>query len=267
MAKQCGINIRENIALLVSNSSLYNCNDVNAVIDAMTYSGFDKKGVLLGSKSVINGTDAIKPYLTDVSKECLERFIVLSPGQHVGINDVEIQALKTINKDISALGFKFFTPEFTVSYCSDTKYSVEIAEQYKGSNILIFNYLSSDKKDNVGLSREDIIKIVKKVNPRLVILTHFGIKVIESDPLYESREIQKQTGVQTIMAKDGMIISPTSYSADKGQRTLYGLGGKETSINLEKPNQETQQELLNIVEEKQETIPEAEKDDISIEEQ
>jgi len=265
MAKQCGINVRENTAVFVSNSSLYNCNDVNTVIDAMTYSGFDKKGVLLGSKSVINGTDTIKPYLTDVSKDYLERFIVLSPGQRVGVNDIEVQALKTVNKDLSALGFKIFTQEFTITYCSDTKYSVEIAEQYKGSNILIFNYLNSEKKENPGLSREDIIKIVNKVNPRLVILTHFGINVIESDPLYESREIQKKTGIQTIMAKDGMVISPTSYSADKGQRTLQGIGGRETEMTIaEEPKQEVEQE--DVVDEKQETIPEVD-DNISIEEQ
>ncbi len=45
MAKQYGVNLRENTAILVSNNKLYHANDVNAVIDAMTYSGFDKKGV------------------------------------------------------------------------------------------------------------------------------------------------------------------------------------------------------------------------------
>ena len=41
-ADQYGVNLRSNTAVLISNSSLKNCNDVNIVIDAMTYSGFDK---------------------------------------------------------------------------------------------------------------------------------------------------------------------------------------------------------------------------------
>ena len=42
MAKQMGINLRGNTAVLASNANIYNSNDINAVIDAMTYSGFDK---------------------------------------------------------------------------------------------------------------------------------------------------------------------------------------------------------------------------------
>ena len=44
--------------------------------------------------------------------------------------------------------------------------------------------------------------------------------MLDADPIYEAREIQKQTGVQVIAAEDGMAIDPLSYSADLKQRTL-----------------------------------------------
>ena len=47
--------------------------------------------------------------------------------------------------------------------------------------------------------------------------------MIRADPLYEIREIQKQTKVQTLAAKDGMFINPISYSASEGQKTLQGF--------------------------------------------
>jgi len=243
-AKQCGVNLRANTALLVTNNDLYSSNDVNAVIDAMTYSGFDKKGVLIANKTVVNGTDRHPPALFPFYRDCLERFIVLEAGQRVGVNEIEIQALKTRHSDPNAIGLKFFTPQFTLVYSSDTRYSVEIVEEYKNSNILVLNITNPKKSDSrETLSSEDAIKIIKAVNPRLAIITHFGIKMLESDPLYEIREIQKQTGVQTIAARDGMVINPISYSVDKGQRTLQAYPKKEeTKIEVREIKEEPKEE-------------------------
>jgi phosphoribosyl 1,2-cyclic phosphodiesterase len=71
-----------------------------------------------------------------------------------------------------------------------------------------------------NLSIEDAIDLITAVEPRLAILTHFGNSVLDADPLHQVREIHKATGVQTIAARDGMVINPLSYSVDKGQRTL-----------------------------------------------
>lgn len=217
---QNGINVRANIALLASHAHLNHSNDVNAVIDAMTYSGFDKKGVLIANKTVVNGNENYKPSLNPYYRDFLERFIVLEAGQRVGINEIEILALKTKHSE-QAIGFKFFTPYFTLSYSSDTKYFPELVEEYKNSNILILNvpHLKKEEaKDNLCI--EDAIKIIKEVKPRLAIIQHFGIEMVKADPLYQIREIQKSTGIQTIAAKDGMVINTLSYSIDKGQRTL-----------------------------------------------
>ena len=47
--------------------------------------------------------------------------------------------------------------------------------------------------------------------------------MLRADPLYEIREIKKETQCQVLAATDGMIINPVSYAADKGQRTLGGF--------------------------------------------
>ena len=56
-AVSCGINLRATTAVFVSHNHIYHCNDVNALIDAMTYSGFDKKGVLISNSTVVNGAE------------------------------------------------------------------------------------------------------------------------------------------------------------------------------------------------------------------
>lgn len=218
-AKEYGISLRATTAILVSHAHMNHGNDVNAVIDGMTYRGFDKKGVLLGSESVVNGYLSYPPVVNQFYKNCLERFIVVRPLQRVAINEIEIQMLPCDHTDPSAVGFKFFTPEFTLVYSGDTKFSKKIIESYKNSKIVILNVVSQ-KGDGKNLSVADAIKIVNEVRPRLCILTHFGISMLEADPLSISREIYKETGVDTIAAKDGMIVNPLSYSVSQGQTTL-----------------------------------------------
>lgn len=257
-AAQCGINIRANTALLISHSHLNHSNDINAVIDAMTYSGLDKNGVLVANKTVVNGNEYYKAPLTPYYREFLERFIVLEAGQRVGINEIEILALKTKHSE-QAIGFKFFTPYFTLSYSSDTKYFPELIEQYKNSNVLILNvpHLKKEEaKDNLCI--EDAIRIVKEVSPRLAVIQHFGIEMVKADPLYQIREIQKASGIQTIAAKDGMVVNPLSYSVDQGQRTLH-FSPTEKKIEI---REEKEQNTEKIIEEELQQEQAIEEEDI-----
>ena len=251
MAKETGINLRANTALIVSHNHINHCNDINAVIDAMTYSGFDKKGVLVANNTVINGSEHYTPFLQKYYRDFLERFIVLEEGKRVGINNVEILALKEKHSEPNALGFKFITPEYTLTYSGDTMYSVETAAQYDDSSVLILNvpYLKKEEgKEN--LCKEDAIKIISRVKPRLAIITHFGANFLKADPLYEVREIQKETGVQTIAAKDGMVVNPVSYSVEQGQKTLYKYA-REKGIRVQeyqKKEEEKVKELNEMIE-------------------
>lgn len=220
-AAQYGISVRDNTAILVSHAHINHCNDINAVISAMTYSGLDKKGVLVCNKTLINGAEGISSPLTEFHKNCLERFIVLEKDTKVAIEDVEIKPIRLKHSDPEALGYKFFTPKFIISYISDTEFSKDIIEQCKGSNILIMNVQNpSGVQENGRLSIDDAVKIVEKVLPKLAIITHFGAKMLKADPMQEARELQRRTNVQTIAATDGLVVDPVSYSATMRQKTL-----------------------------------------------
>ncbi len=219
-AMQFGVNLRQNTAVLVSCNQLIHCNDVNAVVSAMTHEGLDVQGVLIGSETFING-DEEKTFLTEHHKRLFEKVIPVGPEKRIGIENIEITTLKTKSVDTSQIGFKIFTPKFVMSYSSDTGYSSEIAKQYQNSDILILNVtLPFNEKNDYLLSSDDAVRIIEKVKPKLAVITHFGKKMLSSDPLYESREIQKQTGVQVIAAKDGLEVNPLSYSASLKQKTL-----------------------------------------------
>jgi len=202
-ARLYDVSLRATTALLISKNSLYNCGDINAVIDAMTYAGFDKQSVLIADNEVINGPS----FLQQQYRDYLERFIVLESGRKVAVNEVEIQSIDLKE----GIGFKIFAPEFTLAYLPET--SPSLAEHCKNVNILVLSLADPQ-------AREETIKLIQKVNPRLAIITNFGLKMIQADPLYEAREIQKASQVQTVAAKDGLVINPISYSAEQGQKTL-----------------------------------------------
>ncbi len=259
MAKEADINLRANTALFLSNDSINNCNDINAVIDAMTYHGFDKKGVLVANNTVINGSESQHPVLRKFYRDCLERFIVLEAGKKVGINDIEVRAIKAKHSDPNAIGFKFITPDYTLTYTGNTAYSAELLGEYENSNILILNVPCLKKEeDKYNLCKEDAIKIIQKVNPGLAIITHFGINFLKADPLYKAREIQKETNVQVIAATDGMVLNPISYDVEQGQKTLFKYAKKE-GLRIDFDQEEGKvKEVEEIIGEKREELSDAE---------
>jgi ribonuclease BN (tRNA processing enzyme) len=223
-AKEYGINLRGNTAVLVSHAHINHCNDLNAVIDAMTLSGLDKRGVLIANKTTIQGSENYRPYLTKYHQDLLEKIIVLEKSQKVAVELVEIHALSADHTDPDTIGFKLFCPRFTLSYTSDTKYNRQLVEEMQGSDILILNVpRPGNKSRNLNLDTESAIKIIEKVRPKLAVITHFGLEMLKADPIIEAREIQKQTGIQTIAAKDGLVISPENYAAKSPQIRLSGF--------------------------------------------
>lgn len=220
-AAELGIHVRNTTAILATTNNINQCNDVNALIEAMTYCGLDRKGVLVGTESLFNETDNSIPYLTKYHRSLPEKLIVVKPNDRVGIEDTDIRILGTKQQDEYAVGLKFYTPKFKMVYTSVTAYDSDLVKQYKDTEILILNVKNPrGKKDNNTLNIDDALKIIEAVKPQLTLLTGFGIDMIKADPLMEARFLQKNSGSQIIAAKDGMVINPVSYDASLKQKTL-----------------------------------------------
>lgn len=201
-------NLRENTALILSSSRIEQCNDINSVIDAMTVSGLDKRGVLLANMKAFGE----KSLLLEPYKLWVERIIHLESGKRIGIEDIDIHVLSTTEEN--AFGLSFFTKEGKITYTSNTSCTSEIIEQYKGSSLLILNIFHPRGITSSGfLNTDDAITIVQAVKPKLAVITHFGMKMIKAEPLYEAREIQRQTNIQVIAAKEGLTLSLTPYAS------------------------------------------------------
>jgi ribonuclease BN (tRNA processing enzyme) len=211
-AKEFGVNVHHNTAVLVSHNHINHCNDLNVVVDAMTHGGIEHRGIVLGSKSVLHTTEQYHPFLTKYHQNLVEKIIPMEKNHKVGIELVEINALSAEHTDPTAIGFKFFCPKFTVAYSGDTKLTDKLVEELGGTDILILNVpYPGDQAVGMNLDTSAAIKIISAVRPKLAILTHFGLEMLKADPLQEAREVQRITGIQTIAARDGLTIAPEGY--------------------------------------------------------
>lgn len=228
MARHFGVDLRKNTFILISHNHLNHVNDLNTVIASMTHSGIDKRGTLLTAESVIHGVKdqqgnyVIKPYLTKYHKKALKDIKILKPQKNLIFGDIEIKALSAIHSDPKAIGFKIITPKFSLIYSGDSEINHEIITQYKNAEIFILNVqYPAGIKEKGNMNIDDVIRIIKKNPPKLLILNHFKSRFLKQDILYESRRLKKEFDVETIIAKEGMIINPKTYSANLKQKTLF----------------------------------------------
>ncbi|MFH1211849.1 MAG: MBL fold metallo-hydrolase [Candidatus Woesearchaeota archaeon] len=218
-AAKLNINLRETIAIFSSNMDILLSNDVNAVVAAATLNGMDRTGVFIGAKSVTEGENQEQPVLMPRYKAMMEKVITISPNSKMGINDIDIYSTPTKTSDKTAVGFKFTASNFTVGYTGCTELTDQLIESMKNCDILIINCKNpADVNEEGQMNIADAITLVKAASPRLVILTYFGKKMIDANPLAEAREIKSITNVQAIAANDGLIIDPTNYALGRGPK-------------------------------------------------
>lgn len=214
-AKEYSINPNHTSAVLASHNHINHCNDINAVIEAMTHSGLEHRGIILASKSIIQPTNG-QPFVTKYHQGLVERIIPLEKNHKIAIDTVEIHTIPAQHTDDTAVGFKFFTPHFVLGYSGDTVLTEELLDELMGSDILILNVpYPGNKATGMNLDSEAALKIIERIKPRLAILTHFGMEMLKADPMVEAREIQRLTGIQTIAAYDGLVVAPGSWESIK----------------------------------------------------
>ncbi|MBN1792502.1 hypothetical protein JW826_02350 [Candidatus Woesearchaeota archaeon] len=213
-ARQADVNIRDTIAVLASTPSINFSNDLNVIVDTLTVSGLDVMGVVVAAKSVIEGDDNEVPVLSKKSSSWVERVISLEPGRKISINNINILPTRTSFPESHSIGFIFETQKYRIGYTSETEYSEDVADQYKNCDILILTCKNPKGLRERGcMNCDDAASFLRRARPSRAIITGFGIKLIQSNPIQEARELQRDTKVEVLAASDGLVINPASFAA------------------------------------------------------
>ncbi len=203
--------------VLVSHAHPDHYTDAEVLVEAMTAGALKRQGVLAGSKNVLAGEDiAISKYHQRLPREVVEA----SAGTQFKVGRLEVTGCEARHVDANCVGFRFKTDFGDLAYTSDTGYFDEIGGWYEGVRVLILCVLRPSGEPWQGhLSTSEAVRIVDKVKPELVILTHFGMKMIRRGPAEEARRTENTTGVETIAAWDGMEVSATTTGFRFGTAT------------------------------------------------
>ncbi|UCG69651.1 MAG: MBL fold metallo-hydrolase [Thermoplasmata archaeon] len=193
--------------LLVSHCHPDHYTDVDVLIEAMTKGCTQTKGTIIGSESVISGIEGFQPKASGYHLSHLKDVQVAKSKETYSIGEINIVTTPTIHTDPSGVGFKVKTEHGIITYTSDTSVDEYIIDTYSDSRLLILALTTPmGIKLHHHLSPEDAVTILKKVQPEMALLTHFGLRAINSGPESIAKWIQEKSGVATVAAEDGMKI-------------------------------------------------------------
>lgn len=215
---QFGLNPLNLNGVLVSHCHTDHYTDAEVLIEAMTKGMTRKKGLLIGSRSVINGFEKWGPSISNyhLSKP---QVTVLEAGESKKVGKLNITATRTKHGDPKAVGFKFQLDDFTLTYTSDTGYFKDLHREYIDTDVLLASVIRPGNDRLHGhMCADDFGKLVSEVSPKLAIMTHLGMKLIMNNPEQEAARIQEHTGIKTIAARDGLKLNLDDFKTK--QQTL-----------------------------------------------
>jgi ribonuclease BN (tRNA processing enzyme) len=98
----------------------------------------------------------------------------------------------------------FETPKHTISCIVDTRFFEELCLHYK-ADLLILNVVRLEPGGPYDhLSATEAGEIIKELEPKAAILTHFGMTMWRAKPWEVAKRLSEETGVRVIAARDGM---------------------------------------------------------------
>ncbi len=204
-----GLNPQKLNAVFVSHCHPDHYTDAEVLIEAMTKGTTKKRGVLVASRSVLHDNEmGFNPVVSKYHQQMPERVIEASPNKNFQIGNINVYVTEARHTDPDTVGFRFETSEFgSFAYTSDTEYFEGINKYYEDVRLLILCVMRPAGKPWKGhMTTNDAIKIIEETHPEQAILTHFGMQMIFRGPAREAKLVERETGVPTIAAKDGMQI-------------------------------------------------------------
>jgi phosphoribosyl 1,2-cyclic phosphodiesterase len=205
--RSIGLDPLKTHAILVSHCHPDHYMDAEILIEAMTEGGTKKQGLLIGSKSVIEGDGDYGPAISKYHLAKPKYVKVMEPFSKVTMKPLEVWATPSAHTDTSSVGFRIMTSAGILSYVSDTQLLEQVIKAHKKCRLLIACVTRPlGQRIPHHLSTEDAGYLIEKTKPEMAIITHFGMRVIQENPETQAKWIEKSSGVPTVAARDFMCV-------------------------------------------------------------
>jgi len=170
----------------------------------MTEGGYRRRGVLFAPSEALEEEPVVFRY----ARSYLDRTEVLRENRKYSLGNLTFSTAQRHFHSVETYGFNFHLPRCTLSYITDTKYDPDLIAQYPGDILLLNVVLLADmpEREIEHFSIDDVRRILKGTKAKVVILTHFGRRILEAKPRELTERLREETGVKIIAARDGMTL-------------------------------------------------------------
>lgn len=211
-------------AVVLSHRHLDHAGDVNAMIEAMTTGGFNRRGLILAPRDAYDEDPVILRYL----REYVRGTLVIEEGSSYQIGDLTLRTPVRHDHPGKVFGFVFESAGCRWAYIADTRYFPDLAEHYQ-AEVLVINTVRLEESEIYHLSVPDARRLIEAIRPEAAILTHFGMTIWRAGPSDVARKLADETGVQVIAARDGMTFDLPERAGRAESHRTEPQGGRDAS--------------------------------------
>lgn len=206
--KRASIDPIKTDGILLSHCHPDHYSDAEVLVEGMSKGGMVKRGALIGSKSIIMGEGNFNSPISDYHKSICARVSAVSAGDRFRIGNTVIDAAPTQHSDPYGVGFRIHTRNGIVSYVSDSEITDKVIAAHRGARILILNLTRPlGSKVPYHLCTEEAAIFAREIVPEMVLLTHFGMKLLREGVNKQVKYIKENSGTRVVAGEDLMKVS------------------------------------------------------------
>ncbi|OGF67227.1 MAG: hypothetical protein A2Y62_03175 [Candidatus Fischerbacteria bacterium RBG_13_37_8] len=188
-------------AIYISHRHIDHCNDASIMIEAMTQGGTKKRGMLFLPADVLDEGGAIFPHTLDYLSTTP---VILKENGSYTVNTITLTTPVKHIHTVDTYGCIIKNDHISIGYIADTAYFASLAQAYP-CDVLILNVVLTDNAYNIQhLSVIDAEKLIEVTTARVIVLTHFGMRLLRAKPWLVVEEMKQKYHKEIIAASDGM---------------------------------------------------------------
>jgi ribonuclease BN (tRNA processing enzyme) len=192
--------------LVVTHRHLDHSGDATAVVEAMSRGGFVPRGTLLAPRDALDAEPVVHRY----AQGFVARTGVLEEGsRHELAPGVLLETPIAHDHGVETYGYRLSAEGFAAAHVVDGSWTDRLVAAYAGVDLLLVNTTLPHGRDRryLHLGADDAEILVREIRPRLAVLTHLGMRMLRAGPERVALGISDRTGVPTVAARDGWLLS------------------------------------------------------------
>jgi ribonuclease BN (tRNA processing enzyme) len=198
-------------AIILSHRHLDHSGDLNIMVEAMTQGGFQPHGRVYLPADGLGREPVLFSYLQDY----LDSVETLQEHHSYQIDNVTFSTPIRHRHSVETYGIKFSSGEHTLSYIADSSFFEDLIGAYQ-TGVIIINMVFIHPRAGVAhLALEDAEKLISGIQPKIAILSHFGLSVWKAHPVEVAGQLSQKTGCRVIAAHDGLKFDLASLQEIK----------------------------------------------------